>query len=338
MAHLVEVAFSRLHNPILVSTYESFDKHVLVGHAGGSGDNTGALIWAGCKALCEYVLAVKEERTSPIKVIELGSGSGLLASVAAIRFGAENVTVTDGSVTALQLCNETLLANDIRLSEGSIMPLNWDEPNCTSGFGNVHVVLAAEVVYPSSRYSSVRNLFKCADSLLVDGCDSAPPRIGERPAGSPSLCPPVFVMSYVQRRPETTLKLLHAAWTSGWRWAVVPWRDYWPCDSPPPLGAVVMEFRRCATSHTQSSMVYSAAVKDGSGDDGNDAEEEAVVDAILTAMGTASATQRGNDTFASILAASFPSVVPEINAARQLKAEIEEEYAQWGAPVPDEED
>jgi hypothetical protein len=163
-------------------------------------------------------------------------------------------------------------------------------------------------------------------------------------ASTTALQPGALVMSYVQRRPETTLLKLHAAAESGLVWSCVPWGEY--ADTQPLLDATIIIFRRHAEGSgatpaaAGSASAITAAAAATAGSEGAEASDGNNDDGILnTALGLAEGTHPDGAKpaaagFARLLAATFPDVVPAIRRAQELRRELEEEAAAWRPPSP----
>lgn len=338
---LVEVEIHGLQKPVSLCCHDGAAAPVLQGVAGGAGDRTGVLLWAGCRALCAYIVACGSPSAT---VVELGTGAGLAGAVAALRFPGAAVTVTDGAPEALALCERTLAANGLA-GRVAVAQWSWDDPAAhvdggagavaAAAAGSVDLLLGAEIVYPSTTLGSLRNLFALARRVLRRPLRPSTTEGHDGDGGDGG----VFAMAYVPRRPETTLAMLYAAWGAGLRWRLVPAREYWPSavSEPPPLGVVVLEFRHAAA--------LAAGALDGSKGNHNsyagycDPALRADVDALLAeAQQQPEAAHGGTSgedpadapaaTFAGAVHAAFPDAVPAILAERALRSEIEDDYQQ----------
>jgi SAM-dependent methyltransferase len=250
--------------------HETFSRPSLIGAAGGAGDATGQLLWAGCRALCNFIICNSESwRGSTI--VELGCGAGLAGAVAA-RYAAR-VLLTDGAPDALLLARKTVAAN-ARATGGlsaatDAVTYDWDAP-AEMPLAQADFVIAAEVVYPSSLPSSMARMFGAAAALLQEagsanaavaagaaGVPAGPAAaaIGQG-SGCPCIAPGAMVMAYVERQPGSTLLMLHAAWGAGLAWEVRPWASY--THVAPLLDATIIIFRH--RRKAQSSRVPAAAM------------------------------------------------------------------------------
>lgn len=299
--------------------------HVLTGAAGGAGDHTGVLVWAGCRAMCAYLLAVGAHAGAgaPRRVLELGAGAGAAGVAAARAWPSARVTITDGAPAALALCRATVDANGVGDRVG-VARLCWTDAAgvvwggvTDGGEGRFDLVVGAEVVYPSSEFASMAAMFRVAQQAVA-----APVVAGALAGGGGEAAPPPVVLacSYVERRPETTLAMLCAAWGAGLGFRVVPHARYWDAAEPPPLGAVVVEFTRRAPA------------SGGSEGGGGEAHGGAAFD-LAHAVDEVQRDGSKQGTWGHAVAAHFPSCVPAILAERALRAEIEEELAGWAPPL-----
>jgi hypothetical protein len=337
----VDVVIGGLHKPVAVCCHDGAATPVLQGAAGGAGDRTGVLLWAACRVLCAYVVADAAPAHARATVVELGTGAGLAGAVAALHFPNAVLTVTDGATEALSLCERTLAANGLA-GRVALAQLSWDDPaahtapaaHACVAADSVDLLLGAEIVYPSGTLGSLRNLFALARRVLrrrrVPPADvTAVAHNGGSDGGG------VFAMAYVPRCPETTLALLHAAWAAGLRWRLAPAADFWRAPEPPPLGAVVLEFRRHGDNDDGDSSCA------GYSDPALHADVDALLAEAQYDIVDATTASPSAATFAGALHASFPGVVPAILAERALRAEIEDDYRQelsalGGAFTPDD--
>mgnify|MGYP002385891312 CR=1 FL=1 len=222
----------------VVACHAAMRRGVLAGDAGGAGDATGGIVWAGAHALAAWLLhAVSStDGMDGAQYIEFGAGSGLVtvvaATVAAGGGGGGGVVATDGAEAALALNRRTVAAAGDAVARRVVHHVwNWETDGVEALMARVPArpgearlaLLASEVVYPSSTPASMAGLFGAFAALLAHGGPAT-----------------TAVMSYVQRRASTTHAMLAAAWHAGLTWQAVPWSSY-TCHEPPP-GARVFLF------------------------------------------------------------------------------------------------
>lgn len=300
----VIVASLAVQQPLRVKLVSnaSLQHSALSGEAGGHGDSTGLMLWAGASALASAVYAGRRalfgsaSSSLPRLCLELGCGCGLVGATAILacdlvtnrREGkaCEQVAsrdtqgesacqtafiLTDGSVDALALAQQTLAANGLTPADAcTTCVLAWPSgpsdmsqsmaqlaslPNAAH---SVHVLLAAEVVYPSTTTWSLGGLLWLASQLLplptdthdTDGASTYASEESTSPDTENSLQallqPPLLLFSYVPRAPDTTVRLACMLAACAWRVQPLPWSLY-SCTEPG-LGAVVLACRpRCAS-------------------------------------------------------------------------------------------
>jgi hypothetical protein len=315
-------------------------------------------------------------------VVELGCGCGAVSALAA-RYLAPPTTsatpsplrplviATDGSDSALKLARQTLDANSATFPgvRTAVRRLGWEAGSSCSlegllrgraGDGDedkdkdaaaaaadyptaASAVLAAEVVYPSSTFRTLLDLFGVARGLLgrgEKGCGGgttthspplppspAAPQLPRTDASSfliPNSRGGPFVMSYVQRRPETTLSLLLAADVCGWAWEPVSPSLYTePGEGADPMGACVVVFTMVAgvDPHGEEGCASLPGFPAGLGVDA--ADEAAVVAAALARI-------EAEPSFAAAVTSAFPHVLAQVEAARLAREEAAAE--EWAAP------
>ena len=214
---------------VLAARYATLAGSALTGTTGGSGDRTGLMIWPGCRAMCRVLAS--EEGAAIIRgahVIELGAGPGACGAVAARN--AAFVLVTDSAPESVTLSVSTLAANGVGADRGDAAIFAWgaDSPaalvakiTSTPRRASQRVVVASECAYPSSSDESLLSLFTAIREII-------------EPAG-------VAFLSYVSRRPETTVRVCAAAWKCG-----LTWHCFAPQSAPAgtdEVGAVVLIMR-----------------------------------------------------------------------------------------------
>lgn len=198
--------------PLRIMAFESFDAPILRDDAGGAGDHTGQMVWAGAHSMLTYLTTRREELRESL-VFDLGIGAGLTTVMAARH--ARYVVGTDVSPDALRLATSNCALNGVE-SRATLACFDWtgvdastqlcrhlEEARVSAGCLSV-VGIAAEIVYPSTTSASLAALFQCVESAL-------------------RLTPhSYFAMSYVQRRASTTQLMLEHAWQAGLVWLLVP--------------------------------------------------------------------------------------------------------------------
>lgn len=211
---------------VLAARYVSLAGSALTGTTGGSGDRTGLMIWPGCRAMCRVLAS--EEGAALIRgavVIELGAGPGACGAVAARH--AAFVLVTDAAPESVTLSANTLTANGVKNGRAAVFAWGADSPSSLvekisgEGEGVRRVAVASECAYPSSSDESLLSLFAAIRDIIG-------------PAG-------VALLSYVSRRPETTIRLCAAVWKNG-----LSWTRFTPQSAPAgtdEVGAVVLIMR-----------------------------------------------------------------------------------------------
>eukprot|EP01012_Entosiphon_sulcatum_P023928 TRINITY_DN29061_c0_g1_i1.p1 TRINITY_DN29061_c0_g1~~TRINITY_DN29061_c0_g1_i1.p1 ORF type:complete len:266 (-),score=35.52 TRINITY_DN29061_c0_g1_i1:8-805(-) len=183
---------------------ESFAGHVLDGRPGGEGDNTGAMVWPGCHAMCEFLTAPGGAMwVSGCRVLELGAGAGVLGCVLA-RLNPFSCLITDANLPTVELARCNLTRNG--LTDVTCEDFNWEELDTQRAqrMGRFDRVFGADIVYPSSDRQCVTALFATVYGLLC--VDS-----------STSEHAPAFVLAYVHRTKPTTQLLFEAAEQAGFR-------------------------------------------------------------------------------------------------------------------------
>ncbi|VVB05280.1 unnamed protein product [Arabis nemorensis] len=106
--------------------------------------------------------------SSPVNIVELGSGTGIVGITAAATLGG-NVTVTDlPNVVENLRFNADANGEVVTRSGGKIhvAPLRWGEVNDVEVLGNVDLILASDVVYDEHLYDP---LLKTLRLMLFEG-------------------------------------------------------------------------------------------------------------------------------------------------------------------------
>jgi predicted nicotinamide N-methyase len=87
------------------------------------GDPYGAVLWPAASALAQYLLTKVSEQTklSELKILELGTGTGLVSLVAALA-GAKHVLATDYEPVPLNILKHAIQVNALehRLTDDEI--------------------------------------------------------------------------------------------------------------------------------------------------------------------------------------------------------------------------
>ena len=119
----------------------------------GDHDATGHCVWTACflwLAALPHLLSQLHafRKNGRLRVLELGTGTGL-GGLALLRHVPDAfVTLTDADPAALDLCQRNVALNQIEMEKVSICPLNWGTelpPNVPDHSYNV--ILAADILY-----------------------------------------------------------------------------------------------------------------------------------------------------------------------------------------------
>jgi hypothetical protein len=138
-----------------------------------------------------------------------------------------------------------------------------------------------------------------------------------------------LLMTYVQRRPEVTLLMLHAAWLAGFGWRHVPWRTF--TDEPPALDAHLLVFR--LRGAVPAPPAPAAAATDASDPDSKEYGPDTRW--VRAALAAANGDDHGQGCgFAAAVASAFPCVQLEIARGAEARREAAEEAAAWRPPSP----
>lgn len=250
------LSLSTIHVPrigdITVSHLPSASHAILTGHAGSLSDQTGLLLWsAGSMALLEYLTCSSSSSSSTCNtlhwhvpqghswnVVELGCGTGLVSAALSsflLRSGIRHSLVaTDSHPDVISNAGKTLLANKLeRCTTARIWDWSGDAPRFSNNDRSQEdpdIVVAAEIIYPSTTPSSLSSLFKHIHAWLAAAAAAA--------AGSQKK----FVLSYVQRKPETTLLMLQSAFDNNLNFELVPWQTY--AEERNPMDPKIIVFGR----------------------------------------------------------------------------------------------
>ncbi|KIY45870.1 hypothetical protein FISHEDRAFT_48486 [Fistulina hepatica ATCC 64428] len=103
----------------------------------------GGVHWPAGQVLSQYLVHLGPDSLRCKKVLELGSGTGLVGLVAA-QLGAAHVWITD-QAPLLELMHKNVLMNDLE-SDVSVAELDWGTP-VADGIPKPDVLLAADCVY-----------------------------------------------------------------------------------------------------------------------------------------------------------------------------------------------
>ena len=199
---------------VRVLRHPALPSGALRGAAGGGGDRTGLMLWPGARALCRALAASPPAPRQ--HVIELGAGCGLCSAFAA-RYAPAAVAATDGDAACLPLAEATWRANVTEAAPAFCARVfRWDAGYAAAAAELVAhlrqksggdavgalLLLASEVVYPSTTRDSLAHLFLACRALLAAYTSAA------------------LLMSYVPRAPRTDLALLDAAAAAGLAFAL----------------------------------------------------------------------------------------------------------------------
>ena len=173
-----------------------------------SEDLTGLVVWPISASLCRFLhrhpLLVRGR-----SVLELGSGTGLVGLVAA-SLGAQCV-LTDSSEPSLVLCKHNAQLNQLQHSL-RVASLSWgdDDTELTAAVpadaasaasrACFDLVIGSDCAY---KLSALDALFESVDLLLSRSASLSP--------DSPSLSPPLFLLSFQPRYDDTSRRLLTVA-------------------------------------------------------------------------------------------------------------------------------
>jgi hypothetical protein len=214
-------------------------------------DLTGQIIWPVSRLLAHAVAAANESqrqpsaRSRPLRILELGAGTGLPALVAAVLAPAgSQVLLTDGNEVVLELLEQNV--RNLRESESSILPagtsvaaqrLVWG--NCehlqqalTSLGGPVDLVLAADVVQWTA---VVEPLLWTLQALLWRGADQE--GSSSTLSSTPLVCPvasasPAVIWLGIVNRANSTYRLFwDLAEAMGFEHARVDASEIFPPDA-----------------------------------------------------------------------------------------------------------
>lgn len=208
------------HYPKVLLSHAESAANVLVGDAGSSGDATGIMLWPGSWALLSYLASPLFSDRIGRGIVELGCGTGIVSAALGLKFPEDLIIATDGSHSAIDNTKRTLRLNGLATPA---KVWDWSSGTPLESLGNAETIVAAEIVYPSTTKASFEALFSQISKFVAVG-DSR-----------------TFVLSYVQRRPETTLMMLEAANLARLTVRKVDWEHY--ADKEPAMGAQILVFK-----------------------------------------------------------------------------------------------
>lgn len=210
------------------------------------------MIWtSGSACLLSFLcsdLAKQWWEREQVGIVELGCGTGLVSAGLALFLQQHHhhqnfkILATDAFPTAVHNAAETLLANNLPLDIAKAVQYNWSQPfPISSLLKNVDLVVAAEIIYPTTSPTSLLSLF----SHIANWLSSTSSRLPR----------PKFVVSYVQRNPETTLNLVHAAYEAGLSGEKVDWTEYTKEQPGMEASVLLFQLRREEEEKTEEEMV-----------------------------------------------------------------------------------
>mmetsp|Transcript_10031 Transcript_10031/g.11552 ORF Transcript_10031/g.11552 Transcript_10031/m.11552 type:complete len:245 (-) Transcript_10031:2622-3356(-) len=123
------------------------------------------VVWPSSEELAQYFCSAPE-KVKGLKVLELGSGTGLCALVVA-KLGAASVLLTDYSDEAIDVIRKSILRNEL-IDKCQVSKLSWgtiadNERILTEFDGHFDVCIGTDVVYEPE---SVCPMFESAFALL----------------------------------------------------------------------------------------------------------------------------------------------------------------------------
>lgn len=285
---------------VKVCAHGALHRAVLRGDAGSQGDETGLMTWPGARALCRAIIAHRALLADAI-VIELGTGTGVCGALAAARCSPRRILLTDASISALGLAEKTL---DLNLSEfdrqrALVRRFEWgaDSPSeLIAACGDpCNVLFAAECIYPSSSNESLMTFFLSARALISEEG--------------------VFLLSYVPRRSDTTLRLCASIWRSGFSMSL------WEGTAQGTVQAAAQE----------SGAVVLLLKITGAPDTADLMEELRSISAATG--GTLPASLAQDTAFIALVSIAFPNVIGDYFECYQQVKEAETERAEWQPPL-----
>ncbi|RLN98309.1 hypothetical protein BBJ28_00007993 [Nothophytophthora sp. Chile5] len=126
-------------------------KAVVIGEVGNSGQGTGLTTWDGSVVLAKYLEHQRRRDIAGSRVVELGSGTGLVGISAAL-LGAREVILTDLDYVVDNLAKNVAQTLQLLANEGgkveckvSTQILDWFSP--PDDLGNIDFLLASDVVW-----------------------------------------------------------------------------------------------------------------------------------------------------------------------------------------------
>jgi hypothetical protein len=204
---------------VLVAAADMVAGPILSGASGSADDRTGVMVWAGAHDMCNFLSSsVAAQMFRGRSVVELGIGAGL-TTILLSRLSS-CVIGSDCNHEALALAARTISLNGADQSV-SLVRYDWNSDEASTFRALLPearplIIAAAEIVYPSTATESLDALFASVTNIsLLARSDHCP-----------------FVMAYVQRRPDTTLRMLASAWKAGFTWEIIPWTEYASAQSP----------------------------------------------------------------------------------------------------------
>jgi predicted nicotinamide N-methyase len=236
-------------------------------------DRTGVMIWPATHYLCQWITETRPFSrlgSSNTAILELGCGCGLVGLVTMMAAEAEASTShcnfppnrdwiwvsTDIDPKALELTRENFEINKILMDNIWIRKLSWGdytdiqnlqaELNTQISYDRFNIIVAADIVYPSTANQVLTLLFQTIDTLLS-------------PEGS-------LYLSFCTRDGyRTPQRLIAAADSAGYYISAVDYKldDKVKSKLPPLLDAKLLVLRRGDSMLNQNLGAYNCQVFPG---------------------------------------------------------------------------
>ena len=131
--------------------------------------------WPAATALAQWIVESDATLWAGRRVLEMGSGTGLVGIVAALR-GAQHVTFSDADEAALHCVRLGIRRNSIDARGVSVVRLAWGEAEALELIGGLHpfdTVLGADVLYDSAQFLPLLQTVKAALLRHRSSCGTA---------------------------------------------------------------------------------------------------------------------------------------------------------------------